>query len=390
MSEIIAIICEYNPFHSGHKIQINKIKESFPKSKIIAIMSGNCTQRAELAIMDKYSRAEAAVICGVDAVFEIPYPYSSSNAEVFAKAGVYIASSLGATHLCFGSETGEIDYLKDIADTIDSENFANAISLALKEKGISYPRAREKALIKLGKSIPNTPNDILGVEYLRAIKSIDSSIIPIVIKRKGSSYKDYEISDIMSAGAIRKFFYKKGKFISVPEDVLDVYKREQNEGKILNEEALDDFIHKYLLLAIADDFETIYDTLPGMSHFILNVAKEASSGKEFFEKLTSKSYTHSRLRRVIFYMMFKVKKIEEMPSYTTLLSSNSCGRVIVKNAKKANKINILTKVANYKKLDPVSINQAEMSLKMDKFHISFMRSPSVQNDVFKKQPFLKK
>ena len=110
MAEIIAIICEYNPFHCGHKYQIDKIRERFPGSTIVAIMSGNITQRASFAMLDKYTRAKAAVSLGVNAVFELPYPFSSSNAEIFASSAVKIATEIGANYLCFGSESGNLDY----------------------------------------------------------------------------------------------------------------------------------------------------------------------------------------------------------------------------------------------------------------------------------------
>ena len=226
------------------------------------------------------------------------------------------------------------------------------------------------------------------MEYLRAIKKLAPQLKPITVKRVGSSYKDYEISDIMSAGAIRKFFYKRGRFISVPENILSIYKREQENGRIFNESAFKNFIHKYILLADPKDFEDIYDVLPGMEYFILNAAQKSKNGEEFFNALTTKSYTHSRLRRVLLYMMLKTKNIESLPTYTTLLGANSYGRLVVKNAKKLEKINILTKIANYNKLDSVSIKQVEESLKIDAVRSAFTDTPSPKSNIFKQNPFL--
>ena len=120
MGNVAAVICEYNPFHSGHKYQIDKIKENTDNTAVIAVMSGEVTQRGEFALTDKYVRAEAAIRSGVDAVFELPYPYCASCAEIFAKAGVSIASALGANRLYFGTESGNTEYIEKIADAVDS------------------------------------------------------------------------------------------------------------------------------------------------------------------------------------------------------------------------------------------------------------------------------
>ena len=213
MKEIVAIICEYNPFHNGHKYQVDKIKEMFPDSIVVSIMSGNFTQRGEFALFDKYTRAKAAVICGVDCVIELPYPFCASNAEVFAKAGVYIASKLGATYLCFGIEDGDIKDLTEIADTIDSEEFTKKFEELKQDKSISYPKLREIVCRELGKELPNSSNKILGVEYIRAIKKYGNSIIPVAIKREGLGYNDLSVGKNMSATAIRAYFMNNNSFV---------------------------------------------------------------------------------------------------------------------------------------------------------------------------------
>ena len=391
MSELVAIICEYNPFHSGHKLQIDELKKRFSDAKIVAIMSGNCTQRAEFAIMNKYSRAEAAVICGVDAVFEIPYPYSSSSAEVFARAGVYIASQLGATHLCFGSENNDIEYLKDIADTVDGDEYKNILAEMIdSDKGISYPKMREKALSKLNKTVPSMPNDILGVEYIRAIKCIDSKIIPVAIKRMGQGYKEYEISDIMSAGAIRKFFYDKGKFVSVPSICLEIYKREAAIGNVLDEKSAKDFIHKNMMMSNPSDFEGIYDMSDGMEYFIISTAEESKNGKDFFEALTSKSFTRARLARVAMYKVLEIESIDNFPKYTTVLAINKNGRDLLKSLKKSTELEILVKIGDYKKMSKEAVLQFEKSIAVDKLYLTLMKNQQAPTCAYKYSPFIQK
>ena len=147
---VIGVICEYNPFHLGHKYQIDKIKEENKDAKIVAIMSGNAVQRGELAIFDKQIRAEIALICGADMVLEMPFPYSSATAEIFANAGVEIATKIGCDYLYFGTENCDLEYLKEVANAVDSPRLEEKISSYLSDKSLSYISAKQKALSDLG------------------------------------------------------------------------------------------------------------------------------------------------------------------------------------------------------------------------------------------------
>ena len=170
MPKVIAVITEYNPFHNGHKYQIDRIREENKDSIIIVIMSGNIVQRGEFAIVDKYARAKMAIKCGVDAVFELPYPYSGSSAEIFAYGGVSIAQSLGAEVLYFGTETSDIKKLEMLADIIDSDEFNTMLNSIPNYKEYSYPILKQIVLENLGYTIPKGSNDILAIEYIRQIK----------------------------------------------------------------------------------------------------------------------------------------------------------------------------------------------------------------------------
>ncbi|MBQ9744397.1 MAG: nucleotidyltransferase family protein [Clostridia bacterium] len=388
MNEIIAIICEYNPFHNGHKYQIDKIKGMYPDSTVLAIMSGNVTQRGEFALFDKYSRAKSAVICGVDCVFELPYPFSASNAEVFAKAGVYLAIQLGATHLCFGSENENINYIMSIADAIENVNKEEVPKLKKQDKSMSYPKIIEKICNNDGKIFPHMSNLILGVEYVRAIKKYGNNIIPVAIKREGSGYNDLTVGERMSASAIRKHFFDKGIIMSVPDGVNVFYKELIDNKEYIDNNEIIDFLFRSVLIMSPEQIEDCYDVPSGMGYFICDIASNSDNAKEFYEKLTTKTYTYARLRRVVLYSILGIKYIDTEPAYTTLLSSNIKGREHLKVLKKQSDFPILTKLADYKRMNEKVINQFEASSKADKLFMSFLRSDAKPSDFIKKMPHI--
>ena len=176
MARVVGIICEYNPFHLGHKYQIDEIKREVPDAKIVAIMSGNATQRASLAIFEKHKRAEAALNLGADLVLELPFPYSSSCAEIFAEGGVSIAEKIGCDYLYFGTEKAKVSDLYDACNVLASPEFEVRIREHLQNKRESYITAREKALSDLGFSVKLEANDMLALEYVRAIKKMGAKI----------------------------------------------------------------------------------------------------------------------------------------------------------------------------------------------------------------------
>ena len=388
MKEIVAIICEYNPFHNGHKYQVDKIKEMFPDSIVVSIMSGNFTQRGEFALFDKYTRAKAAVICGVDCVMELPYPFCASNAEVFAKAGVYIASKLGATHLCFGIEDGDIKDLIEIADTIDSEEFTKKFEELKQDKSISYPKLREIACRELGKGLPNSSNMILGVEYIRAIKKYGNSIIPVAIKREGLGYNDLSVGKNMSATAIRAYFMNNNSFVSIPNEIDKLYSECIDNGSYVNEKDVKDFIFRSVITMDPSYMENLYDAPSGAGYFITETANNSKNADEFFGKLTTKTYTYARLRRIVLSSLFGVAKMEDHPSYTSVLALNEKGREFLKILKKHTDLPIITKLADYTKMDKSVMEQFKISAKADRLFTSFLKNGSVPSDFIRKNPYI--
>ena len=388
MNEIIAIICEYNPFHKGHKYQIDSLKKIYPDATLVSIMSGNATQRGEVALFDKYARAKAAVLCGVDCVFELPYPFCSSNAERFAQAGVYIATKVGATRLCFGTESGSVDYIMSVADAIDSVEFENKIRKELQNKKISYANARSKALERMGIASPEKSNDILGVEYIRAIKKYNSAIIPITIKREGADYNNLEVADVMSASAIREYFLNNNSIIGVPNEIESLYKELIEDGQYTDKNEIDNYLFRSLILSSPDEISRCYDVPEGAEYFIYDTALNSKNSAEFFTNLTTKTYTYARLRRIVLYSTLKTQALDTEPAYTTLLAANEKGRELLKIARKKEGIHILTKLGDYKEMPEKAIKQFEVSLRLDKLFNSFLHYRASSADLFKRKPYI--
>ncbi|MDI9488080.1 MAG: nucleotidyltransferase family protein, partial [Bacillota bacterium] len=207
--KVVGIITEYNPFHKGHKYHIEEAKKITGADYLVAVMSGNFVQRGSPAIINKYDRAMMALNNGVDLVLELPVCYATGSAQYFALGAVALLNQLGIVdYLCFGSECGNIKLLEDAAKLFykSSESFDNILYSYIR-KGLSYPAAREKAakdLLKADTQIISEPNNILAIEYIRALLLLNSSIKPITIKRNKAHYHDKELkNDISSATAIR-------------------------------------------------------------------------------------------------------------------------------------------------------------------------------------------
>ncbi len=219
MSKVLGIVAEYNPFHNGHLYHLEKSKKDTGCSYTVAIMSGNFTQRGSTSLMDKWSKAQSAIECGVDLVIELPVFYAISSAENFAEGAIKILDSLKVVdHLSFGAETANIEILDKCADVLYNEprEYKSLLSHELK-KGLSFPKAREKALmlylndIRKFANVLSSPNNILGIEYLKALKKFKSNIQPITIPRYEVGYNDLSYTEnTASSTAIRNMIKNNG------------------------------------------------------------------------------------------------------------------------------------------------------------------------------------
>lgn len=342
------IVCEYNPFHKGHAYQIETVKE-MGADFVVCAMSGDFTQRGEPAFQDKKVRAENAVKNGADIVLEIPFPFSSMSAEGFAKAGVSILENCGlCTSIAFGSECADVSKLRDIAHVIDSSFHQKVLSLQKETHNTSYASARENLLSQmLGREyadIIKKPNDILGVEYIKAAESL----VPIAIERntpRGGSDENFA-----SSSYIRKNLFD-GEYRS---EVLSKLPEEYSfDGIFANNGAF----YKHMLLCLMQStpeyLSGIAEVPQGCGHSIIKNAFTAKSHEELCTLLASKTFTDAKIRRMLLFSLFGVTKdmAKTVPLYTEVLSASDKGRKMLKKYADDRKMIVASRVADIKKSD---------------------------------------
>ena len=375
MGKTVAIIAEYNPFHSGHKYHIDKIRTELGEdTAVIAIMSGNYTQRAEVAFADKLLRASAAVDSGVNLVLELPFPFSSSSAELFASAGVSIADKLGVVdYLSFGSEDGECGNLYNIATKMLSPEFQEAVSSAQKKKDFlstgyaSLTEAVYRSTFAYDGESFTTPNNILALEYIKALIRSKSLIKPHTVKRLGASYNEDKITDIafQSATAIR------GRIESGDVSALNFMPNEAKNRYLLalnNSEIPCDY--EKLSSAIISFFrlnstpaKKIHDAEGGLYNRLADLSLKTNSISSLTELAATKKYTLARIRRAVLFSFLGVTSsdVKTEPCYTQVLAMDSIGSRLLKAIKKKGRISVLTKPSATSKLAGEALKQKALS-----------------------------
>lgn len=316
------LIVEYNPFHNGHLYHLQKAKEISKADALVAVMSGNIAQRGDFSIINKFEKAKIALDHGIDLVVELPFFYSVQSATLFAKGAITILDLLKVDSVCFGSETNNIENLKDIASTpVDPDHLKESLAL-----GLSYP----KAYSLLASSL--YPNDILAVAYLKELK--DKSIEPLSIQRT-SMYHDDKIKEIASAKAIRKavvegYDYHAATDVDIdhPLFLKDIYAT----------------IRQRLLLSDPEDIAKIHLVSEGIEKLLIKNAYRFDNFDDFIDNSISKRYTRSRIQRILMWIMLDIKEsaCPKYPlNYVRVLGFNEKGRQIIKEAKERG-INIIT------------------------------------------------
>ena len=327
---VTGIICEYNPLHLGHKKQIDLIRAADPDGIIVCLMSGNYVQRGKPSIVDKSVRAKAAILAGADLVLELPITAALSSAEGFASEGVRILSHF-CTHLCFGAETANTDSLMQTATALLSEEFSVHLKLQL-EKGLSFPAARAVALEEMGISAITKPNDILAVEYCKAILSQNSALIPVPIQR-GGDYHDMDADDENpSATAVRKLMLESGMWLDyVPEKVRDIFR----DAKLHNLSAGERMILSKLRIMTDAEFEAIPFSSEGLWRKLMHNARRFANLEDVITATKSKRYTRTRLDRMVMCAFLGITSdiIDSPAPYVRLLAFNDAGRKILRQKK---------------------------------------------------------
>lgn len=304
MSGVLAVISEYNPFHNGHLKHLNYSKELTKADFSIAVITGNFVQRGEPSLVDKWTKAEMALKAGFDIVIELPTIYSISSAENFAEGAIKILNNLGIVdYLSFGSELGEIAPLDDLANLLYKEPKELSLLISQHVKtGISYPKARELALMQfLGgrskyKQALNHPNNILGIEYLKALKKYRSHIKPITIKREDSNHNSNSIKKgIASSTAIRTLIQKKKNIHTlVPFETYELLDKQIQDGKIIQSLAV---FEKEIIYALRrmtiSEIASLPDVSDGLENRIKLAVNNCNHLKDLIARIKSKQFTRN-------------------------------------------------------------------------------------------------
>ena len=371
--KILGIIAEYNPFHKGHKYQIEKARQISGADYVVAVISGNYVQRGAPAIFDKSIRTKMALLCKADAVFEIPCFFSASSAPDFADFGVSLLEILGADYISFGAEDNDINLLTALAKKLN-EGITEADIKEGMGLGLNYAKARHSSLlnafkssgydIKKVESIISSPNNILAIEYLKNIISKNFKMEPVIIERSGSGYHEREMDNkgFSSATAIRKEIWGNGGdnsgLVGVPTEIHDCY-------KVLKPVFEDDFLfaaQRSILekLYKDEDLSKYCDITAELANTIKKNIYEPDkkSFSDFILGLKSKNYTYTRISRGIFHILLNHLKSEleefksdkDMNSYIRLLGFRKSSSQLLGEIKKRSKLPVISKVSNAKDL----------------------------------------
>lgn len=366
--KVVGIIAEYNPFHNGHKYQIDQIREKTNADYIIVAMSGNFLQRGVPALCDKHSRAKMALECGADLVFELPVLWATASAEYFASGGVRLLENTGVvTHLGFGAETNDLDGLLQVSSILKEEPdvYRSVLANSIRS-GNPFPAARKNALVTTLPLFPSkkldelldSPNNILALEYLKALPD---TITPVLIPREGASYHDTDIhSALPSASAIREavFASKDNRDLSLieaalPKEVYNVLLPLIEKNSLLQ---MDDFSEMlaYSLFSLEHiGFGAYADCTPDISNKIIKNLRKFVSAENFTQLLKSKELTYTRLSRILLHILLNIKQTDYSigkaigyTPYLRVLGFREEAKPLLSQIKKSASIPIVTKVAD--------------------------------------------
>ncbi len=364
MGKILGIIAEYNPFHNGHLYHINQSKELVNPDYTVCIVSGNFVQRGNVSIIDKWSKTEMALRGGANLVIELPTIYSISSAENFSEGCIKILSSFKSdTVLSFGSECGDINTLDRFAEILYKEppEYKSLLNHEL-QTGVSYPKARENALLMYVNDIrkyANTlscPNNILGIEYLKAIKRLKSNILPITLKRFGVEHDSSNIVDSFASATHIRTLLCENKDISklVPRFTYDILARQINSGKsVLDIAAFEREILYSLRRMTNNEIKNLPDVTESLANSLIYAINSCNSYSEVIDMVKSKTYTLSRIKRILLYALLGITKDDMENSrktkpYIRVLGLDEKGKELLSELAKSNsKVPVITSVKNF-------------------------------------------
>ncbi|MBP1930744.1 nucleotidyltransferase [Ammoniphilus resinae] len=360
---VVGLVVEYNPLHNGHLYHFQQAKKASGSDATVAVMSGNFLQRGEPAVVDKRARAEMALSIGIDLVIELPTAYCTQNAEMFAFGAISTLHSFGVVDcVCFGSESGDIHWIDLLAERLIDEpaDFKKRLR-GLLDKGLPYPRAyaaAASALVGVPPELLEQPNNILGLNYVLALKRLGSRIQPVTIQRIKAGYHQEDISDvsIASATAIRKRIFEQSDVQDiapfVPNSTATIISREKNNDRFpVSWNQFFPFVLHSLLTKKPEELGQIHEMGEGIENRLQKFAMLYSSYDLFMENLKTKRYTWNRLQRLLLYLLLNLKKSEmqsfslsEGVPYIRVLGFNEKGKQLIKKAKEVCPLPIITKI----------------------------------------------
>ena len=388
-----AMICELNPLHNGHMRLISRMKDDDPDAAILLVMSGNFTQRAGTAIFDKYERARAAIDSGADLVVELPFPFSSSGAEYFARAGVTIAEALGASRLYFGSECGDEARLRELCEITGSDEYRElSEAIRLRDPSLGAAAVREIALSRLvpgySPDRTETPNDTLAIEYLR-----NAHIPCVAVKRV----------ETPGASAIREMTAEQAAPY-VPEAT----RRMMSESKRSDNAVLRRLIWENLRLraigrgqgediagaALRRDISAFAECGGGLGERLIRLAGKAKSGDEFFAAAATKRYTNARILRASLFALCGVTARDAAApvGFTVLLGATARGREVLAGRRKESSITLVTKPADMRESaagNAAWLRQAGLAAFADSICTLTFDPPLDAGDFKRRSPYIK-
>lgn len=366
MGKVLGIVAEYNPFHNGHLYHLEQAKKITGSNYTVAIISGNFTQRGSTSLFDKWSKAKTALQCGVDLVIELPVLYSISSAENFADGAIKILDSLKVLdYIAFGAETANVDILNSIADVLlrEPKEYKSLLSQEL-QKGFSFPKARQNALVaylndsRKYATVLSSPNNILGVEYLKALKKYRSRIKPIAIERYEAGYNDLGYTaNIASATAIRNMVKNNGfeilKNLMPAPSYATLMEAIKNGHLVPDLSVFEKQIIYNLRRMSTFQITQLPDVSEGLEFALKNTANSCSNLVDFLNIIKSKRYTSTRIQRILLYSLLGITKKDmdlskKVQPYVRVLGFNERGKFLLSEIAKANpKLEIVTSVKKF-------------------------------------------
>ncbi len=368
---IAAIIAEYNPFHNGHDYMIKRIKEETGADYVIAVMSGDFTQRGIPGIADKHTRAKMAAACGIDAVFELPVRFATACAESFATGAVTLFHSLSCVdYLAFGSECGSLNDFISASELLlhEPKEFKDAIQKKLRQ-GFSYPRAFATAIresnreLSVSTELLEHPNNLLGLEYVKALKKLSSVIKPHTITRTGTGFHDAHTSFsqesgtlIASASAIRSALTSKTGTIALarpllPTDAYRIFAEQYGNSAPIIPDDFSLLLSTRIAAETKESLATFADVSPDLADRIYRLRDEFLPFGELIAAIKHKQYTHARITRALLHILLGLKEKETVSiPYARLLAMKKSASPLMKEIKEHSQIPVITKPADAKKV----------------------------------------